>query len=99
MAELPMDEVWIQSSFLRPDEERTLTIAEGVDFVVDRDGHTRAIAEGMAVVLFDDDLNEVGEADTLFVRGVVERNRESGNWVARIDWGGFGYVSGRAWRG
>ena len=41
--------------------------------------------EGLIVMLYDSDLDVLGNRDDLLVEGVVSRDRATGRWIATID--------------
>lgn len=61
--------VWLDTVGARDDLER-----QGLE-----------LREGLAVMLYDHDVDEAGKRDDLVVEGVVSRDRETGRWMATID--------------
>jgi hypothetical protein len=64
----------------------------------DANGEMIHLYEGLAISIFDDDLDDHGQPDNLVAVGVVERNRDKGwsrhvKWCCRIGPGGIRHES------
>jgi hypothetical protein len=80
MGELPR--LWVDFNELL---EHNLVLLSKQDTKMDAKGNLVHLFEGLAVSIFDDDLDASGKPDALVAQGVVERNRDEG-WSKHVKW-------------
>lgn len=51
------------------------------------------LRDGLEVVFYSDDINDLGEVDSLLVDGLIRRSRDGATWVGIIDANGFRHES------
>lgn len=56
------------------------------DTRVDSSGATVVLAEGLAVLIYDEDVGADGQPDYLVASGIVERNTSDASWGQAAKW-------------
>ena len=71
---------------LRNDDQQGRLRLSGAGTLSDLAAQGVELREGLHLLLYSADAQADGTNDDLVVEGIVELDRASGTWVARIDW-------------
>jgi len=63
-----------------------LVLLSQTDTRVDSSGATVVLAEGLAVLIYDEDVGADGQPDYLVASGIVERNTSDASWGQAAKW-------------
>ena len=88
---------WIHADFNGMLESNLLCLSHS-DAVKDKSGNVVQLSSGMAITVFDDDIDEYGKPDDIFASGTVESTPKhaqchGSKWALRIDLFGIRHES------